>query len=121
MAMSVTITESPTTSIRKVKFVWVSAADGTASGTTTSYYDGRVIGFATIPAGGGAAPTDNYDITITDVDSDDVLLGAGANRDTANTEIVNEASLAGPAGSKLTLNITNAGNAKGGTVILYIR
>lgn len=121
MATSCTIAETKHTSVKKVSFVWVSAADGTASGTTTTAFDGAIIGMATIPAGGGSAPTDNYDITVTDAGSHDVLLGAGANRDTANTEYVTGANLAGVAGSALTLSVTNAGDTKGGTLILWIR
>ena len=121
MAMSCTITASTHTSVKKVSFVWVSAANGTASGTTTTAFDGQIIGMATIPAGGGSAPTDEYDVTGTDAGSHDVLLGAGANRDTANTEYVAGTSLAGVAGSAMTINVTNAGDTKGGTLILWIR
>lgn len=117
--MSVTSTEITITSVKKVTFGWTSAADGTASGTTTATFDGQIIGLVTDP--GATAPTDNYDIVINDADGVDVLLGAGANRDTANTEYVTGASLAGVAGSKLTLSITNAGDSKVGVVILYIR
>lgn len=121
MVMSVTITPKTYSSVRKVIFVWVSATDGTATATTTPGFDGEIIGLTTIPAGGGSAPTDNYDVTLLDADGHDVLLGAGADRDTANTEHVTRASLAGVADSKLTLNIANAGSTKGGTVIVYIR
>jgi len=121
MAMSVTATEITHTSAKKITLVWVSAADGSASGATTSAYDGGIMGLITIPAAAGAAPTDNYDITVSDADGHDVLLGAGANRDTANTEYVLGTSLAAVAGSKLTLAVANAGDTKGGTVIVWIR
>jgi len=120
---TVTTTETSHTSCKKIAFLWVSgtaAEDGTASATTTAAFDGDIIGLATIPTA-GILPTDNYDLTVTDVGGHDVLLGQGANRDTANTEYVAGTSLAGVAGSKLTLNVTNAGTSKGGTCILYIR
>lgn len=120
MAMSVTISEITYSRVKKIIFTWVSAADGSFSGTTTKPYDGRVVGLTTIPAGGGSAPTDNYDFVITDADGHDVLLGAGANRDTANTEQVTEASLSAVAGSPLTITGSNAGSTKGGVVILWI-
>lgn len=109
-------------SVRKVLWTWTSgtgAEGGTVTSTTTAAFDGKVICLITDP--GSTAPTDNYDITITDVDGIDVLLGAGANRDTANNEYVADASLGAVASSKLTLNITNAGDAKEGVVVLYLR
>lgn len=36
---------------------------------------------------GSTAPTDNYDITITDADGADIMGGELQNRDTANTEV----------------------------------
>ena len=80
----------------------------------------QIVGLATIPSG-VAAPTDDYDITVTDADGHDVLWGAGANRDTADTEYVARASLAAVAGSVLTLTVANAGDTKSGVVVLYIR
>lgn len=122
MAGTVTVTEKVKTggTIKKIIWAWTSTAGGAADKTTIAAIDGMLIGFATIPDGVNA-PTDNYDITITDSDGHDVLLGAGQNRDTANTEYVTEASLAGVANSTLTLNVTNAGSTKAGTAILYIR
>lgn len=120
MAGTVTITEVSHTSVKKVTFAWTSSAGGAADGTTTKVFDGRIIGFATIPDS-GTAPTDNYDLTILDADGHDVLLGQGANRDTATTEYVSEASLAGVAGSTLALHVTNAGAAKLGVAIIWIR
>lgn len=117
-----TFTETTFSSVKKVVCAWTADdATGSVSGTTTAVYDGKLIGLSTVPAAAGDAPTDNYDVTVTDVDGWDVLLGAGANRDTTNTEHVAEASLGAVSGSKLTINVTNAGNSKKGTVILWIR
>jgi hypothetical protein len=107
--------------VKKITYTWTSAADGSATVAAAYPFDGKLIGFTTIPAAAGSAPTDNYDLTLTDSDGHDVLLGAGANRDTANTEYVAEASLGAVAASHLTLNVTNAGDTKGGTAIVYIR
>jgi hypothetical protein len=114
-------TNSP---IKKVKFEWTSVNGGgdagKASKTTVNVYTGEIIRLVTIPDKVDA-PTDNYDITITDEDGADVLMGAGTDRDTANTEQVLAASLGCVANDKLTLNVAAAGNAKKGTVIIYIR
>lgn len=120
MAGTVTKTENFHTGIRKITFAWTSDAAGAADATTVNPFAGKAIGLTTIPSG-AAAPTDDYDVRILDADGHDVLLGAGLNRDTANTEHVPEASMAGVAGSKLTLEVRNAGNAKQGTVILWLR
>tara|TARA_R100001086_G_scaffold124417_1_gene64203 strand:+ start:56 stop:418 length:363 start_codon:yes stop_codon:yes gene_type:complete len=120
--MPVSITEKVSVgSIKKVTATWTSDGSGAATGTTTAVLDGNLIGLTTIPAGGEDAPTDNYDVTVTDSDGHDVLLGAGADRDTANTEHVTEGSLAAVSHSPLTFTIANAGDTKQGTVILYIR
>lgn len=108
--------------IKKIKAAWTSDdATGAVSGTTTNPFDGRIIGACTVPGLAAAAPTDNYDIAVNDSDGVDIALGALANRDTANTEYVSEASMAGVAHSKLTVAITTAGNAKTGVLYLYIR
>lgn len=119
MAGTVTTAEINFASVKKITFAWTSSAGGAADATTSNAYDGKLIGFSTDP--GATAPTDNYDVAITDADGHDVLLGAGADRDTANTEHVAEASLGAVAGSKLTLAVTNAGNAKEGVAIVWLR
>ncbi len=121
MAMSCTITEESQSHVKKIKFEWVSAADGTASGTTSGVYTGEVIRLVTKPAADTSAPTDNYDVTVNDEDTVDVLMGAGANRDIATTEQVLGTSLGCVANDRLALSITNAGDTKAGTVILYIK
>jgi hypothetical protein len=121
MAGTVTVSEARSTTVRKIVWAWTSDASGNADLATTYSYDGVIQRLVTVPAGGGSAPTDNYDIVINDGDGLDVLLGAGANRDTANPEQVASASLGVVAGDRLTLQVSNAGNAKSGTVRLYIR
>lgn len=119
----VTITEERYSTIKKIKFAWVSgdgAQDGTASGETTYVYSGKILGLATDP--GSPAPSDNYTITVTDGDSMDVLMGAAVgNRDTANTEYILSTSLGAVANDKLTINVSSAGTSKAGTAYLYIR
>jgi len=114
-------TEIRHTTVKKIKAEWTSDdSTGAVSGTTTYPYDGKLLGAITVPDG-TAAPSDNYNIAINDDDSVDVALAALAARDTADTEYVAEASMAGVAGSKLTIAITAAGNSKKGTLYLFIR
>ena len=125
MAESVTIVEekfgNAVTPLQKIKFTWVSAADGTATGTTTKTYVGEILRLVTVPGTAGNQPTDQYDIAINDEDVTDVLVGAGINRSNASTEQVIATSLGCVANDKLTLEITNAGDTKSGVVYLYIR
>lgn len=121
MAMSCTITEETISTVKKIKFVWVSAADGTASGTTTESYSGEIIRLVTIPGALALAPSDNYGVKVNDEDGTDVLMSAGQLRDTANTEQVLASSLGCVANDKLSLAITAAGDSKSGTVIIYVR
>lgn len=124
-AQTCTITELPAaygalSKIRKVKFVWTCTDAGVVTGAeTTQKYTGEIVRLITDPS--ATAPSDNYDIEVQDEDGYDVLMGAGANRDTANTEQVLASSLGVVYDSALTLEITGAGDAKGGTVILYIK
>ncbi len=75
---------------------WVAdAAAATVPSTTIPYQVANrynVMGWYLYSAEtnpGSMAPTDNYDIVINDADSVDISGGLLANRDTANSEIVN--------------------------------
>jgi hypothetical protein len=108
--------------IAKVRADWTSDdAAGTATGTTKMKYTGEIVRLTTIPGGAPNAPTDNYDITVHDEDGTDVLMGAGADRDTANTEQVLGTSLGVVFDSTLEFNVASAGNAKTGTIIIHLR
>ena len=132
-AQSVTVSEfnrwnnSEFNGVQKVKWVWVSSTGGTVvastsaglNPTTLNKYSGEVVRLVTDPS--STAPTDDYDITILDSDGYDVLMGAGADRDTANTEQVLGTSLGICQDTTLSLRVAAAGSNKGGAVILYIK
>ena len=120
---SVTTTEERYGSVKKIKFVWATASSssGGVTAQTTYAYSGAVQRLVTIPGAGSSAPSASYDVTMSDQDSTDVLMAAGANRHTANTEQVGAASLGIIANDKITINVTNAGSSNGGTAIVYIR
>ena len=121
-AGTVTITEETYGTIKKIKFSWTSgdgAEDGTASGQTTYAYSGKILGLATDP--GSPAPTALYDITVTDEDGMDVLMGGGADRSATATEYVLSSSLGAVANDKLTINVSAAGTNTKGIAYLYIR
>lgn len=120
MAGTVTITEETFGSVKKITFAWTSDASGNATGTTSNAYSGAIERLVTVPDGTDA-PTDSYDVVVNDEDGNDVLMGAGADRDTANTEQVLASSLGIVANDKLALSVSNAGSAKSGTAYVYIR
>lgn len=120
-AGTVTATEERVSSPHKITLAWTSDGSGNVSGTSTSFaYSGEIIRLVTVPDG-VAAPTDDYDVTLLDEDGVDVLMGAGIDRDTANTEQVLASSLGCVANDKLQLVISGAGATKQGTVHVYVR
>jgi len=122
MAGTVTVTEQTFSTVKRIYWDWLSTAGGAADLITTLAFDGVLERAVFIPDGGGTQPTDLYDVTITDPDGVDVLAALGPNLSNAATVVKKHSDgLTAVAGQKLTLNVTNAGNAKGGVVILYLR
>jgi hypothetical protein len=128
MAGTVTVTRAPLVStsgatIEKVQIDWLSDASGNADATVNLF--GFLLKAVTDP--GSAAPTASYDITIVQ-HGIDMAASLLADRHTTNSEIVygiaKNASDIAPvppffAGDH-TFTIANAGNAKNGTVYLYL-
>lgn len=120
MAGTVTTTEERLGAIHKITFDWTSSSSGAADATTANYYTGVIERVVQIP--GATTPTAAYDVVVNDDDGADVLLGLGANlSETATTQKVYSDKLGTVANAQLTLAVTNAGNAKTGKTILYIR
>ena len=118
MAGTVTVTESSFAGVSKIRWAWTSTAGGAADKVTVSAYYGEVLALVTIPDG-TAVPTNLYDLTVTDAEGYDVLQAVGADRSSSATETANPTKKTAGFGT-LTLNVTNAGNAKSGVAILYI-
>ncbi len=130
---SMTFTYDDLGGIRKIIADWVSDDSTGAVSGTTKKITGTLIKGVTDP--GATAPTDNYDINITDEEGVDVLAACQstlANRDTANSEqayfLVLDAAGTPLAQSVhpvvcdvLTIAVTNAGNSKTGQLVLYYR
>lgn len=116
-AQIASVEESQIGDVCRIKWTWTSATDGTVVKATTSGYYGQVVALFTDP--GSTAPTDNYDIVVNDPDGYDVMQGAGANRDTANSETAVPTATSIAFGA-LTLSITNAGDQKTGVTILHL-
>jgi hypothetical protein len=102
-------------------FAWTSDASGDVNGNRYDITFGSIIAVRFIPSA-SAAPTDNYDVTLLDQNSVDMLGGTGANRDTANTEVnIFSTPLWYSGRQSVDLVVSAAGNAKSGTVVISIR
>ena len=90
--MAGTITQALTSNIAPVKVITFTctadSSDGSFPATTVTAADikGSLLQIVTDPSG-DTAPQDNYDITLTESGGADLLLGVGANRDTADTAV----------------------------------
>jgi hypothetical protein len=115
--------------ITKHAIAWVSDASGNATGDTPVIY-GTIFRVAFVPSA-SAAPTDNYDVTLIDENGIDILSGQGANQDTSTashvaplipaTDGTTTTAVPPTVADALSLSVSNAGNAKQGSVVLYVR
>jgi len=128
MAGSVSITYSETRTVKKVTLDWTSDASGDAT-VDTKALSGQILRVCFIPDSGGTQPTDLYDVVLNDADGIDVLEGLGANLSNSTSTDVVPVVTNGTDGNMqpvavdgvLSLAVSNAGDSKGGKVILYIR
>jgi len=113
------VTEDITGRLQKARWTWTCTSAGAYSEATTKQYNGRIVELMTDPTDG---PTDNYDITLLDSNSVDVLAGQGADRHTTTTQYkLMEDKLGFVKSSALTLTIASAGDVKSGVVEVYIQ
>jgi hypothetical protein len=114
--------------ITKYSIAWTSSAGGAVSANTLDIKRGRILQAKFVPGAGGSVPTDLYDVTLADADGADLLLGLGGDRSATLAQAVPALSGQGSAsemlrwfeGGTVTPTIANAGNAKTGTLILYV-
>lgn len=112
---------------RKFSIPWTSNPSGSATVAVPNVF-GTINRIATVPGTGASQPTDQYDLTLTDEHGIDVMAAKGANQSaTASGSFIG--TIPGPSGFSefpftvrggLTLNVTNAGVSKSGTVYVYI-
>jgi hypothetical protein len=123
--------QASSATIARHEIAWVSDASGNASGDLTHRVAGTVLRVVHKPDTGGTKPSDNYDVTLSDEAGVDLFAGQGANVDAdAPIDLVpgvpftdGTTTSVAPIvlNDTLTLSVTNAGNAKGGTIYLYTR
>ena len=112
-----------------VVFTWLANSTGVvpATSTSTTWPKSRAGCIAKVVTNpGSTAPTDNYDITLTDADGVDLMGGELANRDTANSEVavpkIDTVFGCVMVTDSFTMNVSGQSvNAATGTVSVYIR
>ncbi len=119
--------QTSTTGVVKLTYTWTADASNGSVPATASERDIDGYVFLVITNPGATAPTDNYDITLTDNDSCDVMGGELANRDTSVSEQA-APGVGSTYGSRyvqgpLTLNLSNnsVNSAVGTTVVYYYK
>lgn len=105
--------------VTKYTVAWTSTAGGAVSGNAFQIRRGELVQVKVIPGSGGTQPTDLYDLTIEDADGVDLLAGAAANL--SNSESAIFIWPLSYLDNTVDVVIANAGSAKTGTVILWIR
>lgn len=103
-------------------FTWVSDGSGGVSGdvTTIRLMVGEIVRVEIIPNGGATQPSDLYDLTLLDTHGVDILGGAGANLSNSAATMVVHPDIRIGSDETFQLVIANAGNAKGGTVKIWV-
>jgi uncharacterized membrane protein len=107
-------------SVTKYSAAWLSSAGGVVSGTSFDVRRGRLYQAKFVPNTGGTVPTDAYDLTLTDADGADLLIANGANLSATVAAWYSPTNPIHLEGGAVTPVIANAGNAKGGALVLIV-
>jgi hypothetical protein len=125
--MTMTIETTQFGSVKRITADWTTDGAGAASGTV--HIAGTILRVVHDP--GSPAPTDDYDVTLTDEFGMNLLAGLGANRDTTTTEkfCPGVSFTDGTTTSVMpiahygacTLAVANGGAAKVGKIVLFVK
>ena len=120
--LTVTKTSLVGQAMLKYSMVWVSDASGDVNTNNFEMIRGAVFSVKFVPST-SAVPTASYDVSLTDQDGADLLQGAGSDLSATvptTTPFASRPVLDHASGEKVDLVVTNAGNAKGGTVVVIV-
>ena len=124
VAGSIAVTTSRDGPLHKYSCAWTSSAGGAVTECAVTLKAGQIVQVICTPGSGGTTPTDDYDVTLTQASGEDDLLGGGG-VDCSNslTKVVglDRANLPiwVPAGTYWP-TVANGGNAKTGTIDIYM-
>ena len=96
---------------------WASDASGDATVDFTGHKGKRINWVKTIPDAG----VSSYNLTLTDEDDFDWLIGEGSSRSTTDSEIIFASSLIILPNDTMTFVIAGAGNVKTGTIKISVK
>lgn len=110
---------------------WTSDASGNATETVSLSQPGELIGVTFVPGTSGSQPSANYDVTANDAYGVDTFAGQGANLSNSTATMVQPcipakdgtttSTTPRPVDGAITVAVTNAGNTKSGTIVLWVR
>lgn len=136
MAGSVVTTTSEVSGsggVRVYSLAWTSDAAGAVSGNTSTLCPGTIISVEFTPGTGGTQPSDLYDVTFTDAENVNMFddgSGTSIGANLSNSTSTHKVPFIGGGtvtyvrhwlhGGDYTLVVANAGNAKTGTVVIYV-
>jgi hypothetical protein len=101
---------------------WTSSAGGAVSANPFTVTHGNLLQVKIKPAAGGSAPTTLYDVTLVDEDSLDYLSGRGTDMSATLPLMLQwDPPVMWHTSQQMDLVVANAGAAKSGTVVLWVR
>lgn len=125
------LSPSPAYVVSRVAFPWTSDASGNVSGNPTGVLYGTILKVQFVPGAGGSQPTSGYSVTLLDTSGIDVLAGQGSTlSNTTATAVIpgipfKDGTTTGTApcvvAEALRPVVSGAGNAKSGTLVIYLR
>lgn len=126
VAGSITVTTSDAgAGLTKYSVAWLSDASGDVTENTFDVEAGELVQVEYVPDAGGTQPSDAYDVTLLNAAGTDLLGGGGANLSNATrtqaVPVISTYFRRTLEAGALTPTVDNAGNAKGGTLILLVR
>lgn len=118
MAGTVVLTEKNYGEVVRHTFAWTSDASGNVSYAGQAIASGRLIAVRIVPGASASQPSDQYDVELRDDDGIDLLGGEGANQSNSTGSVF---SFDPPLfqDHRMGIVVSNAGNAKSGTVEVY--
>ena len=123
MAGTITTVTSEINGVVKYQMTCVSDASGDVDVDAIPMVQGEIVSVHYSP--GGTTPSDNYDLTMTDSNSVDILTGTGSNlSNSTHTYVVPALSTYFPVfieEGSYDLVVANLGNAKNCIVTVYVR
>lgn len=110
----------------KYSVPWTSSAGGAVSGNGFAIQAGVFTSIGFTPGSGGTQPTDLYDVTLVlsdgSISTGDLLSATGADRSNATSSILTFDPPMYQDGTRtLDVVVANAGNAKTGTVVVFVQ